>query len=504
MSTRAASTVQPPGGRPVRARLLTLGRQTFVYGIAGAASQAVGIVTLPVFARTFSPAQYGVLEIATVGYAALLVLADTGLTSGAQRSYYDYDDHQEAERRATLFTGLVATMTVALTFAVVLLALAVPISNWTFGTASHASLVRLVGITIPLGTLGAYSREAMRLKFRAWRYTISALLGSAGAAIIAVVAVVGFDSGVAGVLVGTLIGSALAAAYGFVVSRRDLIGGFSRPELRKMLAYGAPLIPAAGAMWGLNFVDRVILAKLGSLSETGEYAVANRFGFVLLLLVTAFATAYGPFQLALWREDPEAEKQVRDRILTYLTMVLVTVGVVLAVFAREIISILAPAFDSGYQVVGLLVMAVVFWGIANVALFGIGLMRRTGQVALFTAVALAINVGLNFLLIPPFGIVGAGIANLIAYIVLAVAYYRKSQHLYPTAYSLARPAKVLIAGSLAMTVGALPLPDTAATFAIKLATVTAFCASLRLLGVIDDAEIHELRVQARRARTAWR
>jgi CHAD domain-containing protein len=55
-----------------------------------------------------------------------------------------------------------------------------------------------------------------------------------------------------------------------------------------------------------------------------------------------------------------------------------------------------------------------------------------------------------------------------------------------------------------MTVGALPLPDTAATFAIKLATVTAFCASLRLLGVIDDAEIHELRVQARRARTAWR
>ena len=74
MSTRAASTVQPPGGRPLRARLLTLGRQTFVYGIAGAASQAVGIVTLPVFARTFSPAQYGVLEIATVGYAALLVL----------------------------------------------------------------------------------------------------------------------------------------------------------------------------------------------------------------------------------------------------------------------------------------------------------------------------------------------------------------------------------------------------------------------------------------------
>jgi O-antigen/teichoic acid export membrane protein len=344
----------------------------------------------------------------------------------------------------------------------------------------------------------------MRLKFRAWRYTISALLGSAGAAVISVVAVVGFDSGVAGVLVGTLIGSALAAAYGFSVSRSDLIGQLSRPELRKMLAYGAPLIPAAGAMWGLNFIDRVILAKLGSLTETGQYAVANRFGFVLLLLVTAFATAYGPFQLALWREDPEAEKHVRDRVLTYLTIVLVSVGVVLAVFAREIISILAPAFGPGYKVVGMLVMAVVFWGIANVALFGIGLMRRTGQVALFTAVALVINVVLNFLLIPPFGIVGASIANLIAYVVLAAAYYRKSQQLYPTPYTLAKPAKVLIAGSLAMAVGALPLADSLLTFAIKLATVAAFCASLRLLGVVDEAEIQELGVQVRRARTAWR
>ena len=55
-----------------------------------------------------------------------------------------------------------------------------------------------------------------------------------------------------------------------------------------------------------------------------------------------------------------------------------------------------------------------------------------------------------------------------------------------------------------MAVGALPLADSLLTFAIKLATVVAFCASLRLLRVIDDAEIQEFRTQARRARMAWR
>jgi O-antigen/teichoic acid export membrane protein len=500
MAASAPTDAPAPRARAVREHLLILGRQTLVYGLAGAAAQAVGIVTLPIFARVFSPSQYGVLEVATVGYSALLVIADTGLTSGAQRNYYDYNDHEEPERRSALFTGLAASVTLGTIIALGLVVFAYPVSQWVFGTPRYAGLIRIVAITVPIGTIAAFAREAMRLKFKPWRYTVSALLGSAGAAVIGVVAVVALNAGIDGVMIGTLIGTGLAAIYGFVVSRRALLGRFSRPELRTMVMYGLPLIPAAAAMWGLNFVDRVILAKLGSLAETGDYAVANRFGFVLMLLVTAFATAYGPFQLALWKEDPEFEKQMRDRTLTYLTVVLVATGVVLAVFAREIISILAPSFDAAYRVVGLLTMSVVFWGIANLVLFGIGLMRRTRHVATFTAAALAMNVALNFALIPLWGIVGASLANLIAYVFLAVAYYRKSQELYPTAYSLDKPGKVILAGAFAMAVGALPLANSPAMFALKLGVVAAFGVSLRLLRVIDEPELQEIRALAARAK----
>jgi O-antigen/teichoic acid export membrane protein len=132
------------------------------------------------------------------------------------------------------------------------------------------------------------------------------------------------------------------------------------------------------------------------------------------------------------------------------------------------------------------------------------LMRRTRHLAAFTAAALVINVGLNLVLIPPWGIVGASIANLAAYVVLAVAYYVSSQRLYPTKYSLGRPIKILIAGALTMSVGALPLPDTWGTFAIKLAAVAVFAVSLRLLGVVDDAEVDELRSLTRQVRLGFR
>jgi O-antigen/teichoic acid export membrane protein len=488
----------------LRERLLTLGRQTFVYGLAGAAAQAVGIITLPVFARVFTPAEYGVLEIATVGYAAVLVFADTGLTSGAQRSYFDYDEEEQDERRMALFTGLAASLAWGGLAVLLLLAFAEPVSRWVFSGQEYDSIVRIVALTVPLGTIAAFSREAMRLKFRPWRYTVSALLASAGSAVIAVFAVVVLDEGVRGVVLGSLIGIGLAALYGVAVTRHDLFGRFSPSELRKMVTYALPLVPAAVAMWGLTFVDRVLLAKLGSLADTGEYAVAMRFAFVLMLVVTAFATAFGPFQLALWREDAELEKRVRDHELTYLTIVLVGIAVILSVFARDIVSVMAPSFTRAYEVVGLLSMSIVLWGIANLVLFGIGLMRRTGYVAAFTLLAAATNIALNLILIPPYGMVGASVANLVAYLLLAVAYYRTSQRLYPTDYTLSKPIKVLVVGGLAMAVGALPLGTSLLAWAAKIATVALFGASLWLLRVIDERELTELRGLVARARAFGR
>ncbi len=64
----------------------------------------------------------------------------------------------------------------------------------------------------------------------------------------------------------------------------------------------------------------------------GQYAIANRLALGLLLIVSAFGIAYSPFMLALHAEDPEAERQVRARLLTYVTAALVVIAVVLLCF----------------------------------------------------------------------------------------------------------------------------------------------------------------------------
>ena len=106
-SGRAGMGAEGTGSRPssaglcwaaVRLHLRTLVGQTAIYGLGGGVAQAVGLITLPVFARALTPAEYGALEIYAVGIAVAVVLADAGLSAAAQRSFYDFRDDEPCAR----------------------------------------------------------------------------------------------------------------------------------------------------------------------------------------------------------------------------------------------------------------------------------------------------------------------------------------------------------------------------------------------------------------------
>jgi O-antigen/teichoic acid export membrane protein len=288
---------------------------------------------------------------------------------------------------------------------------------------------------------------------------------------------------------GILIGNGVAALYGLAIGARDVAGRFSPVELRRMFHYGAPLIPAAAAMWGLTFLDRVMLSQLGSFSDTGEYAVGSRYATLLMFGITTFMTAYGPFLLSLWQEDVETERQVRARVLTYMTLALVAGGLVFSLFAKEITTVIAPGYDKAYLVVGVLAAGVAFYSVASIAASGISLARQTKYVGAYTVVAAALNIGLNFLLIPSWGMLGAATATAAAYGLLAILYYRKAQQLYPTPYLLKRVLTALLVGCPLMAVGAISIRPLSLAIAVKLATIGLFAVAVWWRKLIDEDEL---------------
>jgi O-antigen/teichoic acid export membrane protein len=472
--------------------LARLGKQTLVYGLSGAALQLVGLVTLPLFARVFSPEQYGVLEIGNVTYALLTVLADAGLASASQRNYFDQPPERRDRRRSVLLTAVMTSTLIAVAIAIALVLLRDQLGGVLFNGRGHAEIVAVIGLTLPVTTAVQFTREAMRLEFRAWHYLTSATLAAVVAAAVSLVEVLVFDSGLVGLFIGTLAGNAAATAYGTLITRRQFGPPFSRAELRSMLHYGLPLIVPALAMWGLTFVDRFMLGGLSTLREVGEYAIANRIAGVLLFLVAAFGTAFSPFILSLYAEDRDAERRTRADSLTFVALALLTVSVALTLFARELISVIAPAFHSAYQSVGLLVLGTTAFGLSSITMTGIALARRTRWFAVYSVVAALVNVIANFALIPWAGQVGAGAATTIAFMLLAVLYYLKGQELYPAPFEPARVLRAFVVAVAVMSLGLVHLHPLGVALGIKALGLIGFGVLLRVTGVLRPAELTEL------------
>jgi O-antigen/teichoic acid export membrane protein len=487
----------------VRVELRTLIGQTAVYGLGGAVAQAIGIVTLPIFARVLDTAEYGVYELYTVGIAMMVMIADLGLGAAAQRSFYDYRDDQLAERRSVVTTAFLTTVAISALLALVILALREPVGAWLAEGDADATVVALAALSLPLLVIGNLTREVLRLTLQPWRYLTSTLLATIGGSLLAVIAVTAFDAGVEGILVGVVAGTSLAMVYGIVVTRTFLRGHYDRHRLAVMLRYGLPLVPALAGLWATAYADRLLLAGIEDLDAVGVYAIAARFAAPVMLVMTAFVTAYHPFLLSLWSTDPARERELRGRLATLVSIVLLGCGLPLAVFGPQLIDIVTPGYDDAAEAISPLVLGIAAFGLASVLGVPPMLHRRTQVTAVLTVVMGIANVALCLALIPWLGVLGAAIASFGGYALLAFLYWWWGRRVDDAPYE---PAGLVVAFALAAVAGEawrIDVDPLVLTLLLKLAVCLGFVAALRLTRVIQPEDLGAVReIVAARLRPA--
>jgi O-antigen/teichoic acid export membrane protein len=468
-----------------------LARQTLVYAVSGAIAPALAVITLPIFARVFSQREYGILELAITLSAAALTVTDLSLIAAAQRSYFDYSDEQVEERRRVLSTALRVSTGLTIGLALALTFFREPISDLLFRTDEGQLVALVAAALLPLNTF-RYVTEAMRIRFEGLHYLVTTAISTVLGAVLAITFLVGLGYGVESVFVASLIANGAAALYGLVILRDTVWAGFSRSDLRTMLAYGLPLVPTTMLLWALALIDRVLLARLSDLEGVGQYAMALRLTSVLLLAVNALHLALGPFFFSLYSSDPALEKAARGRTLTYVAFVLAFGALMLALFAKEALSILAPAFEDSFTAVGPLAFGTVSYGLASLLMTGISLARRTGSLAVISAIAAAVNVSLTIALVPPFGFVGAAFGTAAGYVVVAGLSYWVGQRVYRTPYEPRRVLLILAAAAALSVVGVVPFDSLGIALAAKAAAVAVFVAVVWAARAMTRAEFAEL------------
>ena len=468
------------------AQLRRLGRHSAIYGIGGLVSRVIAVLLLPLYTRYLSPTDYGQIETLLALTTVMGLVLRAGITSAFFRFYFDETD--DAGRRRVLRTSFWFTMGGATLGLALLLLFAEPVSSLLFGTSDAADLVRAAGVALWATVNYEQLTALFRVEERSVAYVCASLANIFLTIGLTLLLVVVLEEGPLGVIVGNFSGT-LIVYLSLLGYRREQLGlEFDRGLLREMNRFGIPLVPTALFLWMTNFSDRFFLVWLADVAEAGIYSVGVRIASAMVLLLTAFRTAWPAFAYSI-RDEREA-RQTYAYVLTYLTVITAWVALALSVLAPWLVDLLADeAFAEASEVVGPLAFSTVAYGAYIVVAIGVGRARRTQFNWVVTGIAAAVNVALNLALIPAYGMVGAAIATVAAYGSMAIGMGWWSQRIYPVPYQWRRVATAALAAVALAAIGGIVDAGLLGAFAL----IAAYPFALLALGFTSPVERRRLR-----------
>jgi O-antigen/teichoic acid export membrane protein len=413
-----------------------LARHSAIYGLGGIVSRLLAVFLLPLYTAYLGTAGFGKIETVTALSTVLVIVLSAGISSAFFRFYFDSKD--DVRRRRVVRTSFWFTMgmaTVGLALGVVL---ATPIAH-LLHLGDDPWLVRAGAVGLWAQMNYAQLTNLFRVEERSVQFVIASIANILITVGATVLLVVGLHKGPTGAVVGNFIGT-LAVYLVLLGYRRYQLGlEFDRRLLREMNRFGLPLVPSALALWAINFIDRFFVALYKGQAEVGVYSLAVRASSVIVFLMIAFRLAWPAFAYSI--EDDTEAKRTYSYVLTYLLFACCWISLALGSLAPWIVQVLAPtkpAFHRADEAVGLLAFASTAYAGYTVLSIGIGRARQTQFNWIVSGAAAAVNIALNFALIPPYGMMGAAISTAAAYVALFLGMALNSHRVYPVAYQWRR------------------------------------------------------------------
>ncbi len=445
-------------------------KHTVIYGLGGLISHAVGFLLIPVYTRYLSPNDYGVVAMVMIYITVLEIVMRMGVDSALFKVYFEEKDE---ESRRTLVT---TTFLFQLAAGGLIFALTYPfsdgLSDLFFGTRDYTVYFQFATASQLLVMLRVVPLSVIRARERPGIFSILNVIRFALVMGFNILFVVILEAGPLGIVQAQFYAALVLLPVFLVITLRHMRPHLSWTQLKRLASFGLPLIPAGLAGWVLTMADRYILrlvapvtkfalvaqkglgemvtktgdvmaGALPTLVDVGLYDLAYKFSLIVRMgLIQPFIFAWGPLMFSVYHQ-PEA-KQVYRAVLTLFTLLSVGLCFAVGVMSPEIVKLMATwPFYSAWSSVYILALSHCFYGLYIVFTVGTSVVHKSKYQAYTSTVGVVANIGLNFLLIPLWGVFGAALATLLSFGVMALVHYRFSQREYRIDYDLGAVVKVL-------------------------------------------------------------
>ena len=394
------------------------GKGVFAYAPTTAIRVLTRFLALVIYTRLLSPEAYGLYMLVLANVALVQTLLFLWIEAAAFRFFVRAE---AAGWLPDLLTSLKQLSSVMIGVCI----LCGGVLAFVFFVSGQVDFSLGVITTIALACLGFLTnlrREVLRAQSRSGRYTLLDAASKIGGLCLGVCFVFALDWGGLGPILGAITALGMILIVDALTWKAHPIEGKSRRSIKKMaMRYGAGIALAQGAAIILSMGDRYILAVTMGTEAVGIYAAGYGLAAQLIgFLFTGAGLAAAPLTLRAYENSSEAQSvAIARRFLEILMLIAMPAGIGISLVAQPLAHIvIGPELANGaVMVIQWIAPASIMAGLlTSYCELPFMLKRRTETLAIVTGVAGAVNIGLNLLLIPIFGILGAIWATIISYL----------------------------------------------------------------------------------------
>ena len=377
------------------------------------------LILLPIVTKSFTINDYGIWVIINTTITLIPAFATLGLPYTMVRFLSAEKDKEKIKEDFYSIASIVLISSFIIS--ALLFLLSSYVAHVLFN--GDVNLAKLVSLMVFLTCLNAFLLSFFRTFQQMRRYSLILIVQTyLGIILVSYFAINGF--GLFYAALGILIANIISFFIMILFITSNI--GFKIPKFENMkefLSFGVPTIPANLSSWIVDSSDRYVIGILLGSAFVGYYSPGYTLGNILVMVFAPFSILL-PSVLPKFYEENKMDK-VRMYIkysVKYFLLLAIPAAFGLSLLSKPILMILTtPAIAlNGYLVTPFVALSAVLYGVYAIAGNVLILEKRTKLMGTIWLIAAILNLSLNILFVPIFGILGAAAITLVAYLIAFV------------------------------------------------------------------------------------
>lgn len=457
-------------------------KDTLIIGITTFLILLVGLIQLPLLTKTLGAHDYGVWSQVQVTLSLAIIFATLGLTYGSMVRFLAAEKNKEVVQdnfysvvSIVFFCGLIVSSA--------MIVFPYPVAMNFFDGAVR--VVRITGAIILIQSLSSAYLSFLRTFQQMKRYSIFVIAKGYGQlGLIAYLVLNGY--GISSIVLSVLVIEVVIAFTLFFLIRSQI--GIKKPHfshMKEYLSYGLPLIPTNLAFWVVQSSDRYVIGYFLGVTSVGIYSAAYSLGASVYIISGILSFVLPPALSKLYDEGRMNEVKTHlSYSLKYSLAVAIPFIFGAAILAEPVLRMFSTSeiASEGSFIVPVIALGISFFGVYVMPLQNLLLAKKTKILAAIWITAALVNLGLNILVVPRWGILGAAITTLIAFALALglTTYYSLKEFTFPVDWRFI--IKSLIAsGIMSLVIWVMHPQSNSATIITVLAGIAVYGVAIILL-----------------------